>query len=80
LGDELLEVWERTRKTIVFVTHSLMEAIYLSDCVLVLQGRPSTIVDSIDVRLPRPRDLEVMGTAEFGQLRNRIWRHLAHGD
>lgn len=73
MGDELLRIWERTRKTIVFVTHGLSEAIYLSDQVIVLSGRPGRILDSISVDLPRPRNLQMMGQPRFAELRERIW-------
>lgn len=74
MGQELLKIWERTGKTIIFVTHSINEAVYLSDSVLVLNGKPSSIVDAVDVDLPRPRDIAHMGTPTFGQLRDRLWR------
>ena len=77
LGDELLSIWERTRKTILFVTHSLSEAIYLSDRVFVLHGRPSRIAEVLDIALPRPRNLSIMGSPEFGRLRNQIWNYLS---
>src|SRR5262245_26531461 len=53
---ELLAIWERTRKTVVFVTHQIGEAIYLSDRVLVLTGRPGQLHHVVNVDLPRPRD------------------------
>jgi NitT/TauT family transport system ATP-binding protein len=53
---ELLAIWERTRKTVVFVTHQIGEAIYLSDRVLVLMGRPGRMQHVVNVDLPRPRD------------------------
>ena len=74
MGHELLGIWDRTRKTIFFITHSLTEALYLSDQVLVMSGRPGRIIDRIIVELPRPRTYEMIGSAEFGAARNRIWR------
>lgn len=76
MGDELLRIWERTGKTVVFVTHSLTEAIYLSDHVLVLSARPGRIIDLIDIDLPRPRTFELTSSAEFIQIRNRIWEQI----
>lgn len=76
MGDELLRIWERTGKTVMFVTHSLTEAIYLSDHVLVLSARPGKIIDRIDIDLPRPRTFEMTSGPEFIQLRNRIWEQI----
>jgi NitT/TauT family transport system ATP-binding protein len=76
MGDELLKIWDRTKKTVMFVTHSLTEAIYLSDHVLVLSARPGRIIDRIDVDLPRPRTFEMTSTPEFTRIRNRIWEQI----
>lgn len=76
MGDELLRIWERTGKTVMFVTHSLTEAIYLSDHVLVLSARPGKIIDRIDINLPRPRTFEMTSVPEFIQIRNRIWEQI----
>lgn len=76
MGDELLQIWERTGKTIMFVTHSLTEAIYLSDHVIVLSARPGKIIDRIDIDLPRPRTFEMTSEPEFIKIRNRIWEQI----
>lgn len=76
MGDEVLRIWERTRKTIIFVTHGLSEAIHLSDQVLVLTSRPGKLVDRVAVDLPRPRSFEVMGGRRFEELRERIWQRI----
>jgi NitT/TauT family transport system ATP-binding protein len=68
MGLELLRIWERHRKTVVFVTHSIREAVFLSDRVLVMAQRPATITLELDVKLPRPRRLEVEETEEFSRL------------
>jgi NitT/TauT family transport system ATP-binding protein len=74
LQTELLQIWERTRKTVVFVTHSVDEALYLSDRVYVLSGRPAQVKEVIDVTLPRPRDPEaILGEAAYRELHGRIW-------
>ncbi|WP_431285622.1 ABC transporter ATP-binding protein [Humitalea sp. 24SJ18S-53] len=73
LGDELLRIWDAHRKTVVFVTHGLTEAVYLCDEVIVLSGRPGQILERIEIDLPRPRTWEVMASEAFGQLRERIW-------
>ena len=60
----------------VFVTHSLTEAVYLADEVLVMSARPGRIIDRIEVTLPRPRTYEMMATDVFGRLRDRIWQQI----
>jgi NitT/TauT family transport system ATP-binding protein len=77
MGGELLQIWERSRKTILFITHGLTEAIFLADTVLVMQARPGRIVERIDVELPRPRSYDMIGSEYFGRVRNRIWHLLA---
>ena len=64
----LSEMLERYRKTVVFVTHSIREAVYLSDRVLVMGGRPSSIVLDLTIPFPRPRAFEIEETQEFGNL------------
>jgi NitT/TauT family transport system ATP-binding protein len=76
MGHELLRIWSTTRKTVVFITHSLTEAVYLADEVLVMSARPGRIVDRIAVTLPRPRTFEMMATDVFGRLRDRIWQQI----
>ena len=76
MGDELLRIWAATGKTIIFVTHSLTEAVYLADEVIVMSARPGRIVDRLEVALPRPRTFEMMSGDIFGSLRDRIWRHI----
>jgi NitT/TauT family transport system ATP-binding protein len=76
MGDELLRIWAATGKTVVFVTHSLTEAVYLADEVVVMSARPGRIVDRLQVPLPRPRTYEVLSGDAFGSLRDRIWRHI----
>ena len=76
LGDELLRIWSGTRKTVVFVTHSLNEAVYLADRVVVLSARPGRVVDDIPVDLPRPRTFAMTAGERFGALKDRIWQHI----
>jgi NitT/TauT family transport system ATP-binding protein len=76
MGHELLRIWNATRKTVVFVTHSLTEAVYLADEVLVMSARPGRIIDRIEIALPRPRSYEMMATDVFGRLRDRIWQQI----
>jgi NitT/TauT family transport system ATP-binding protein len=76
MGHELLRIWSQTAKTVVFVTHSLTEAVYLADEVLVMSARPGRIIDRIAINLPRPRTYEMMATDVFGRLRDRIWQQI----
>ena len=80
LGDELLRIWSETRKTVLFVTHSLHEAVYLADRVIVLSARPGRIVDDVPVSLPRPRTFAMTSTEAFGVLKDRIWQHIRHAE
>lgn len=64
---ELQRIWDQFRKTVIFVTHSIREAVFLSDRVIVLSPRPATIVRDLEITLPRPRSLEVQETAEFNR-------------
>ena len=73
---ELLQVWDRTKKTVIFVTHSIEEAAYLSDRVVIMSARPGRIKQIIKVQLPRPRDYEMRLSPEFNDLKSRIWEVL----
>ncbi len=75
--DDLLSLWSEERKTVVLVTHSMEEAIYLSDRVVVLSPRPGRVHAILDVPLPRPREgTEVRSTAEFARLVDGLWKIL----
>ena len=76
MGDELLRIWSQTSKTVVFITHSLTEAVYLADEVIVMSARPGRILDRIPIDLPRPRTYQMMATDVFGALRERIWHQI----
>ena len=80
MGHELLRIWSQTQKTVMFVTHSLTEAVYLADEVLVMSARPGRIIDRIAVGLPRPRTYDMMGTETFAKLRDRIWQQIRKGE
>jgi NitT/TauT family transport system ATP-binding protein len=74
LEDLLISVWQTYSKTILFVTHDIDEAVYLSDRVIVMSKRPSVVIDSISVNLERPRNqLETKGDKRFIDLRNKIY-------
>jgi len=68
----LLGVWEADRKTILLVTHDVEEAVFLSDRVYVMSGRPGRIRTAVAVALPRPRTLELTATPEFAALKDRL--------
>ncbi|MEI6026537.1 MAG: ABC transporter ATP-binding protein [Betaproteobacteria bacterium] len=70
--DELLRVWSGTGKSVLFITHSIPEAVYLSDRVLVMGPRPGHIVEELRIDLPRPRNPATMADARFGELGARL--------
>ena len=72
----LLQLWGDFRKTVVFITHDVDEAIYLADEVLVMSARPGRIVDRIAVPLPRPRPRVTVSAAAFIELKDRCLAHL----
>ena len=73
MQEEVTRLWERTRKTIVFVTHDIEEAVFLGDRVVVLSARPGRIREEVRVELPRPRTLEIKKSMQCHEYRNRIW-------
>ncbi len=74
---ELLSIWEKTKKTIVFVTHSVDEAVYLADRIVVLSGRPGTIREVLDLPWPKPRDRT---SAEFADIRRYVLQLINEGE
>jgi NitT/TauT family transport system ATP-binding protein len=76
MGHELLRIWSKTSKTVVFITHSLTEAVYLADEVIVMSARPGRILDRVPIDLPRPRTYQMMASDVFGNLRERIWHQI----
>jgi NitT/TauT family transport system ATP-binding protein len=71
---ELLRIWDQGRKTVLFVTHQIDEAVFLSDRVLVLARRPGRLQESVEIKLPRPRALAIKRTPEFVTYVDHIWR------
>lgn len=79
LNEQLLHLWERTNKTIVFVTHSIPEAVYLSTKIVVMSPRPGRIADIIHSNLPKERPLEIRDTPEFLEIAARVRHGLRTG-
>jgi NitT/TauT family transport system ATP-binding protein len=73
MQEELQRIYERNRKTVVFVTHDIDEAIYLGDRVLVFSARPGRIKKDVRIDLARPRAIEIKKSIEYHGYRNRIW-------
>jgi NitT/TauT family transport system ATP-binding protein len=74
LQEELVKIWEGTRKTVVYITHSIDEALALGDRVAVMTAAPGRFKEIIEVQFPRPRDIfAIRGRPEFAQLSERIW-------
>jgi NitT/TauT family transport system ATP-binding protein len=71
---ELMRIWEAGRKTVLFVTHQIDEAVFLADRVLVFARRPGRLRESVAIELPRPRTLAIKRTAEFVRYVDHIWR------
>ncbi len=71
---ELIRIWEQGRKTVLFVTHQIDEAVFLSDRVLVFARRPGRLRETVAIDLPRPRALALKRTPEFVRYVDHIWR------
>ncbi len=74
MQDDLLHTWEQERRTAVFITHDVDEAVYLASRVIVMSPRPGRISQVIDIPLPYPRTEELRLSPEFAELRARVWR------
>ncbi|MGH2680364.1 MAG: ABC transporter ATP-binding protein [Actinomycetota bacterium] len=79
LQEELLKIWERDQKTVIFVTHDIEEALYLGDQVVVMRARPSQISRIIEVPFGRPRSDGVRGSPHMARLKQEIWDELKVG-
>ena len=77
LQQELLKIWEGSNKTVVYITHSIDEALNLGDRVMVMTAHPGRVKSVIDIDLPRPRSItDVRGNPRFMELFQQIWGHL----
>jgi len=76
LQSELLRIWETIKTTVVFVTHSIDEAIFLADRIVVMTARPARVKEIIKIDLPRPRDIELRNGDDFNRYRARVWEAL----
>ena len=73
MQEELNAIWQQTRNTVLFVTHDIEEAIYLSDRVVVFTARPGRLKDEVRVDIPRPRNIEIKKSGRYLDFRNRVW-------
>jgi len=73
---ELLRIWEEAKKTIIFVTHGITEAVFLGSRVVVLTSGPARMADNFVVDIPHPRTLDIRNTEKFGEYTRRIYRLL----
>ena len=80
MNEELLRIWRQTQKTVVFITHSIRESVYLSDTVYVMAGKPGRVVERVKIDLPRPRRLEQQTTPEFQRHLDRLRDLLERGE
>jgi NitT/TauT family transport system ATP-binding protein len=76
MQQELLRIWNATRKTAVFITHDIVEAVYLADRVVVFTARPGRVKEILEVDIPRPRDLRVKRDPHFVEIERRIWESI----
>jgi NitT/TauT family transport system ATP-binding protein len=76
LQEEVLRIWEQQRKTVVFITHSMEEAVLLGDRVMLMSARPGQVDGIIDVPLPRPRERDTEKSAVFVEIKEHLWDSL----
>jgi NitT/TauT family transport system ATP-binding protein len=76
---ELQRIWATTRKSVLFITHSIQEAVFLADRIVVMSGRPGRVVEEVRVELPRPRTPKTLGDPAFVALANRLRERFAVG-
>lgn len=79
MQEELLRIWQDSRKTILFVTHSIEEAVFLSDRILLISPRPGCVAAEVPIEFPRPRPAELRRTPEFAEVARGIWEMAKDG-
>ncbi len=77
---ELLKIWHSAKKTVFLITHSISEAAFMSDRVIVMSPRPGRIIEDVRIDLPRPRNLDLLSEASFGNYTRKLRHLLDHGD
>lgn len=80
LQEQLLQTWSKEKRTVMFITHDVDEAVILANRVIVMAARPGRIFDIVDIDLPYPRTEEVRMSQRFSELRNHIWQSVYHQD
>jgi len=75
---ELLRIWDTRRAAMMFVTHSIDEAVLMGDRIVILRGRPSSIFDIVDVGISRPRGRDTVDSERFRTVRDYVWRAVMH--
>jgi len=75
---ELQRSWLQTRPSVLFITHSIQEAVFLSDRVIVMSGRPGKVIRDVSIDLPRPRDLHTLAHPRFVELTNELRDMFGH--
>lgn len=73
---ELQQIWLKTKRTVVYVTHNINEAIFLSDWIVILTERPGRVVTSMEIDIPRPRPIEIIASKKFSEISIAVHRHL----
>ena len=76
MGEELLRIWQKQKQTILMITHSIQEAVFLSDRIIVLSNIPAKIILDIKIEFPRPRTSDIRYTTEFGEYVKNIYRSI----
>jgi NitT/TauT family transport system ATP-binding protein len=76
LGEELLRICRETTQTTLFITHSLTEAVFLSDRVFVMSARPGEIKEMVEIDIDRPRETDIVASDRFNELSDQLWRSL----
>jgi len=76
LQEELLRIWGETKKTVIYITHSLDECVLLGDRVVLMSAQPGRILATYDINLERPRSIETMNSPRFTEYRAEIWENL----